>query len=155
MDNFNFDELAQVRRSIDRNTGSSPFSRTAPNKDGNITFKFNQATFNELGLDANSLETFTSKDKKSVFLAVVPGNTGDFMKSREGSKKKGPQAYHNDLSKAIDAAGITGNAFTLNKVGENSGKVYYQIVAGPAEEASSAAPKKARKTAKTAETAQV
>lgn len=149
MDNFNFDELTKLSRKISRDHGDAPLSRTAPNKDGNVTFRFSLQTFNELGLELNSLQTFEHKAKKGVFLKVCPGNDGDFMKVR-GGKSKGKKFQHNDLSESLTSvAGITGNTFFLERIGETA---YYQIVAAPAAEGEAAAPapKRQKKVKETA-----
>lgn len=146
MENFNFDELTKVSRRITRDFGDAPLSRSAPDKDGNVTFRLTLAAFDRLGLEVNSLQTFEHKGKKTVFLKTVPGNEGDFMKSR-GGKSKGRKFMHNELSKSItDVAGIATNGFDLIRLGESD---YYQIVAVTAG-AEAAAPKKGKKVKETA-----
>lgn len=142
---FDFGDVTKVTRKATRNTGDAPLTRKAKDKEGNIPFRLSPMTFSQLGLETNSLEVVQTKDKKNVFLKVCPGNSGDFMKSR-GSKVKGRQATHNELSAAIDEAGMSGNGFDLQRFKETD---YYQIV--PAQVVKEAPKAKKEKKAKEVE----
>lgn len=149
---FNFNELTSISRKITRGVSAmAPLSKTVNKKTGKILFRFSQASFKELGLDANSLSAKVTKDGKQVFLAVHPGNTGDFFKSR-GAKVKGNAAEHNELSQFLTKAGITGNAFSLNKVGVNDGIDYYRIEDLPNSDEAGESPAPKKRAAKTAST---
>lgn len=143
MENFDFNELTKVSRRITRDFGDAPLSRTAPDKDGKVMFRLSQKAFDDLGLQVNSLQTFKHEAKKAVFLKVVPGNEGDFLKAR-GGKNKGKKFEHNELSESLTAVGgFTGNSFNLERIGSTE---YYQILeATPAAGAETPAPKKERK----------
>lgn len=129
---FNFDELEQIKRTVNRTYSASPMTRSR-NKKGEVLFRFSSAAMEELGLDKNSLKTFATKDNSQVFLAVCTGNTGDWLRGRKGTTK-GNQAKNVELSDAIDAAGLKGEHFSLTSVGERNGATYYKVEAEPEEE---------------------
>lgn len=131
---FDFNSLQKVKRVITRDTGKSSATgilRTSTkNKEtGAVSKKFivSPAVMKELGLETSSLETF--KNENGVYLAVCPGNTGDFFKKKEDETQKKSNSFkHNELSDALDEEGFSGNLFTLQKVGAKDSKVYYKMV---------------------------
>lgn len=125
---FNFNELTSISRKITRGGAAiAPIVRINNTKTGKVSFRLSQELFNELGLDANSLSAKHSKDGKQIFLAVSPGNEGDFFKSR-GGKVKGNTAEHKELGDFLNKAGMTGNYFKLEKAGMAEGIAYYQVL---------------------------
>lgn len=138
---FNFDDLSSISRTTVRGD-VAPLVKSIVKKTGKVTFRVSAALFKELGLDTNSLSAKSTKDGKKVFLAVHPGNEGDFFRSR-GTKGKGNTAEHKDLADALTKAGMTGSTFRVEKTGEAKGLRYYEIQPFTVETAAKAsAPKK-------------
>jgi len=66
-------------------------------------FKISEKIFEDLSLEDNSLIQYNNFNEpdKGVFLHVVPGNTGIFLK-KHGSKSKGRAFKNNELEKALE-----------------------------------------------------
>ncbi len=152
MEDFDFNELTSISRKITRGGAASilsPLTKVTNAKTGKVLFRLSQPTMAELGLETNSLSAKATKDGKKVYLAVLPGNQGDFFKSRGTGTKKGNTSEHKELSEFLAAAGMTGNNFSLTKVAEQNGVSYYQI----AEIQQAASPEPAPKKKAAAKTA--
>lgn len=109
-------------------------------------FTFTKEFFTESGLEINSAKQFVTAD--AVFIAVMPGNSGVFLKNTNKGEKKGRGFKNDELAAALDARSITNTRFKVEFVGEKENQKYYKLV-GLAER-----PKKVKKAKETADAAQ-
>ena len=90
-------------------------------------FRFSDVAYSRMQVELNSLTQFDDKDK--VFLAVCPGDSGVFYKTRKGVKK-GKTFKNSNLADALRKAGVTERNFLLVGEGEDAnGKQYYRLEA--------------------------
>lgn len=87
-------------------------------------FTFTRKSFETLQIGPNSAKQFNTAD--SVVVAVMPGNTGVFLKNTaKGGKGR---AFKNDeLAKALDERSISARAFAFEFIGEEAGARYYKL----------------------------
>jgi hypothetical protein len=129
-----FENLSEVTR------GNSKASTGGPRKSAfqlrvnseKFTLLFSSAQFTEMTLADNSLSQFVENGGKRVFLAVMPGNSGGFAKTTargtKGKKFKNEKFVQNLIDNDYDLKTIS-----LEKLGEEDGKVLYQVMGNGAD----------------------
>lgn len=103
---------------------NEPFALRRGTGNNALKFTWTPKAFEELQLATNSAKQFNTADK--VIVAVMPGNTGVFMKNTQKGNK-GRSFKNEELAKALDERNITAVRFAAQLVGEKDGARYYNL----------------------------
>lgn len=123
-----FESLKEVTRGNSKKatTGSKRPSFQIKVQEEKSTILFSANQFAEMTLADNSLSQFVEEGGNRVFLAVMPGNSGSFAKTTarglKGKKFKNEKLVNNLKENDYDLDNVG-----LEKVGEEDGKVLYQV----------------------------
>lgn len=127
-----FENLSEVRRA---NASSSTGTRKAQFKikvnELKSTIIFSAEQFAEMNIADNSLSQFVDAETKTVFLAVMPGNSGTFAKTNNRGVK-GKKFTNNKLVASLVEFNYDFSNISLEKVGEEDGKTLYQVTGNDA-----------------------
>lgn len=132
---MNLDELGLVpveRANTKASTGrkgpigpkNEPFDLRRGTGKNSQKFTITTKAFEMLQMSANSAKQFNTADK--VLLAIMPGNTGVFLKNT-AKGAKGRSFKNEELAKALDDRGINAVRFAFQPVGEKDGARYFVL----------------------------
>ena len=123
-----FENLSEVRRANTKtsSTGARKAQFKLKVNEAKSTLIFSIEQFEDMNIADNSLSQFVDANTKTVFLAVMPGDSGTFAKT---SKKgvKGKKFKNEKFVASLTEFGYDFGAISLEKVGEEDGKTLYQI----------------------------
>lgn len=146
---MNFENLKEVPKANTRR-GISADYRLKWNSE-KARFSFSAAIANEINLPDNSLIQLDDEPNAQVFLAIAPGNSGVWAKSK-ANKVKGRTFTNQELSKSLTKFGYIENILDLVKQdGLYKDMPVYKVVEVTAEQAK--APKSKKPAAVAAEPA--
>ena len=123
-----FENLSEVRRANTKtgSTGTRKAQFKMKVNEAKSTIIFSADQFADMNIADNSLSQFVDANTKTVFLAVMPGNSGTFAKtSKKGTK--GKKFKNEKLVTSLTEFGYDFATIGLEKVGEEDGKTLYQI----------------------------